>query len=103
MKRNKIDLHNGVSGAALTIKVLPGHQKNEIVRIEKDGLVIVGLKTLDSDFEINGSLKTFISELLQIPKPSVEIVAGKSGNEKLISVINTNAAIIQGILEPFVE
>ena len=103
MGKQEINLLNGVSGAALAIKVIPEYQNNEIVRVEGDGLVVIGLESADSDSNINQSLRDYLSDLFQIPRSSIDILSGWARKEKLVSIINTDAEEIQKYLNPYIK
>jgi uncharacterized protein YggU (UPF0235/DUF167 family) len=47
------------------------------------------------DGEANEQLVTFLAEVLSVPKSHIEIVAGATGRDKLISVIDTDVAAVQ--------
>jgi uncharacterized protein YggU (UPF0235/DUF167 family) len=87
MTRN-FDLHNGQRGSALAVRITPRASRNQIVGVLEDGTVKVHLATEPSDEEINLEVVVFLSEVLGVPTSRLEIVAGVSGRDKLVSVLD---------------
>lgn len=86
MSDRKFQLHDGKKGSALAVRVTPRASRNEIVELLDDGTIKVRLATPPSDNEANAALLEFLSEILGVPQSRLEIVAGASGRDKLISV-----------------
>jgi uncharacterized protein len=91
----KFILHNGQSGAAITIRVTPKASKNEISEIMNDGTVKVRLISPLDDVKINQALVSFLAGVLEISPTQLEIVAGQSEKDKLITVLNLETNIVQ--------
>jgi len=79
---------NGRRGAALPVRVIPRASKNEIVEILSDQTVKIRLVAPPADHETNQELISFLADVLNMPKSSFEIVAGESGRDKLISILD---------------
>ncbi|MCE9645187.1 MAG: DUF167 domain-containing protein [Chloroflexi bacterium] len=84
----KFVLHDGKRGSALAVRVTPRASRNEIVGLLNDGTIKVHLAADPSDSEANAILVDFLAEVLGVPKSRVEIVAGETGRDKLISVLD---------------
>jgi uncharacterized protein YggU (UPF0235/DUF167 family) len=84
----KFDLHHGRHGSALAVRITPRASRNQIVSIMNDGTVKVHLAAEASDAETNPELISFMSEVLGVPKSRLEIVAGISGLDKIVSVLD---------------
>ena len=84
----KYDFHDGRRGSALAVRVTPRASRNQIVGLLNDGTVKVHLASEPSDDETNLALLGFLAEVLGVPKSRVEIVAGESGRDKLVSVLD---------------
>jgi uncharacterized protein (TIGR00251 family) len=84
-------MHNGQSGAAIAVRVTPRASKNAIKEIMNDGTIKVHLTAPADDKKINQSLVDFLSKVLEIPANRVEIVAGQTGHDKLVSIIDLEA------------
>src|SRR5512134_2902203 len=91
MSDRKFKLHNGQKGSALAVRVTPRASRNEIVELMEDGTIKVRLAAPPSDNEANEALIGFLSDVLGVPKSRLDIVAGASGRDKLISVIDMDA------------
>lgn len=84
----KFVLHDGKRGSALAVRVTPRASRNEIVGLLNDGTIKVHLAADPSDEKANAILVDFLAEVLGVPRSRVEIVAGETGRDKLISVLD---------------
>lgn len=91
MSDRKFNLHGGKKGSALAIRVTPRASRNEIVELLEDGTIKVRIAAPPSDNEANEMLINFLAEVLGVPKTRLDIVAGTSGRDKLISVMDMDA------------
>lgn len=94
MSDRKFNLHNGRKGSALAVRVTPRASRNEIVELMEDGTIKVRIAAPPSDNEANETLINFLSEVLGVPKSRLDIVAGASGRDKLISVVDMDAETV---------
>jgi uncharacterized protein (TIGR00251 family) len=94
MSDRKFNLHDGQRGSALAVRVTPRASRNEIVELLDDGTVKVRIAAPPSDNEANEALIEFLSEILGVPKSRLDIVAGASGRDKLISVVNRDVETV---------
>jgi uncharacterized protein (TIGR00251 family) len=94
MSDRKFNLHNGKKGSALAVRVTPRASRNEIVELMEDGTIKVRIAAPPSDNEANETLINFLSEVLGVPKSRLDIVAGVSGRDKLISVVDMDAETV---------
>ncbi|NJC96028.1 MAG: hypothetical protein C3F07_00690 [Anaerolineales bacterium] len=88
MSDRKFKLHNGQKGSALAVRVTPRASRNEIAEILDDGTIRVRLAAPPADNEANIALLEYLSEILGVPKSKLEIVAGATGRDKLISIMD---------------
>ncbi|MDD2922307.1 MAG: DUF167 domain-containing protein [Anaerolineales bacterium] len=88
MMTRKYDFHDGQRGSALAVRVTPRASRNQIVGLLNDGTIKVHLASDPSDEQTNIELVGFLAEVLGVPKSRVEIVAGESGRDKLVSVLD---------------
>lgn len=84
----KYVLHDGKRGSALALRVTPRAGRNEIVGLLTDGTIKVHIAAAPVDAEANKELVAFLAEVLGVPKSRVEIVAGSTGRDKLVSVLD---------------
>ena len=100
MSSKKYDLHDGKSGSALAIRVTPRSSSNRVDEIMNNGTVRIRLTASGDDIEINQALISFLGEILRVPTSKIEIVAGKTGHDKLISILDIDVKVVhQQIIE----
>jgi uncharacterized protein YggU (UPF0235/DUF167 family) len=87
MTRN-FDLHNGQRGSALAVRITPRASRDQIVGVLNDGTVKIHLASTTSEEGLNTELISFLSDVLGTPKSRLEIVAGNTGRDKIVSVID---------------
>jgi uncharacterized protein len=88
MSDRKFQLHGGQKGSALAVRVTPRASRNEIVELLDDGTIKVRIAAPPSDNEANAALLEFLSEILGVPQSRLDIVAGETGRDKLIAVVD---------------
>lgn len=88
MVDRKFNLHGGQKGSALAVRVTPRASRNEIVEMLEDGTIRVRIAAPPADDEANNTLLEFLAEILGVPKSRLDIVAGETGRDKLISVLD---------------
>jgi uncharacterized protein (TIGR00251 family) len=88
MAQRKYHLHDGKKGAALAIRVIPRAKHNEIAGILNDGTVRIRLTAPPVEGKANEALVKYLSSILGVSKSSIEIVAGETGRDKLVSVLD---------------
>ncbi len=91
MASREFRLHNGQKGAALAIRVTPRARKNEIVDILNDGTIKIRLTAPPVEGKANIALIKFLSSVLDVPRSKIEIVAGDTGRDKLVSILDLDA------------
>jgi len=87
MTRNYV-LHDGKRGSALALRITPRSSRNQIAGVLNDGTVKVHLAADPADEKLNTELVAFLAEVLGVPRSRVEIVAGESGRDKLVSILD---------------
>jgi len=87
MTRNYV-LHDGKRGSALALRITPRSSRNQIAGVLNDGTVKVHLAADPADDKLNTELVAFLAEVLGVPRSRVEIVAGESGRDKLVSILD---------------
>lgn len=100
MTPRKYQLHDGQKGAAIAIRVTPRASKNEITEIRSDGTVKVHLTAPPVEGQANEVLLKFLSKILGVSQSRLEIVAGATGRDKIVSVLDMDAdSVHKKILE----
>ena len=88
MSDRKFRLHGGQKGSALAVRVTPRASRNEIVEMLEDGTIKVRLAAPPVDDQANHALIEFLSDILGVPKSRLDIVAGATGRDKLVAVLD---------------
>lgn len=91
MSNRNFHLHDGKLGSALAVRITPRASRNEIVEVLSDGTIKIHIAAPPVDGEANATLVEFLADVLNVPKSRIEIVAGQSGRDKLISVLDMDA------------
>ena len=93
MPRN-FHLHDGQTGSALALRVTPRSSRNQIVGVLNDGTIKVHIAAPPADDDANKELLSFLSEVLGVPRSKIDIVAGVSGRDKLVSVMEMDTETV---------
>ncbi|UYN89308.1 MAG: YggU family protein [Anaerolineales bacterium] len=96
MARHK--LTDGRGGAALAIRVTPRASRNEIVEILPDHTIKIRLTAPPVDGKANEALIDFLSKVLSVPRSRIEIVAGQTGRDKLVTIIDMDSSEAQDLI-----
>ena len=94
MSDRKFQMHDGQRGSALAVRITPRATRNEIVEVLDDGTIKVRIAAPPTDNEANETLIEYLSEILGVPKSKLDIVAGATGRDKLISVIDMDVETV---------
>jgi hypothetical protein len=94
MADRKFKLHDGKKGSALAVRVTPRASRNEIVELLDDGTIKVRIAAPPADNEANEALIEFLADVLGVPKSRLDIVAGVTGRDKLISIMDMDAETV---------
>jgi uncharacterized protein (TIGR00251 family) len=82
---------DGRKGAALPVRVIPRASRNEVAEILSDQTVKIRLVSPPSEAETNQELIGFLSQILGVPAKQMDIVAGGSGRDKLVSILDVSS------------
>jgi uncharacterized protein (TIGR00251 family) len=91
MTQRNYKLHDGKKGAALAIRVTTRASKNQIVGALSDGTIKVRITAAPVEGQANDELIKYLSDVLDVAKSRIEIVAGETGRDKLVSVLDMDA------------
>ncbi len=83
-------LHNGASGAAITVHIDHSDTRTAITRVD-EGIIHICL----AGSHTNQDLLAFLAGVLQVPARQLEIVGGEGGDDKLITVLNLDSAAVE--------
>lgn len=93
--KRSFKLHDSQSGAAIAVRVTPRASKNEIYQIQDDGTIKIRLTAPPVEGQANQGLIAFLSEILNVRPSQIEIVAGMTGKDKLVTITGLDAATVQ--------
>ena len=93
--RRQYRFHSGQRGAALAIRVTPRASRDEIAEILSDGTVRVRLTAPPVEGKANRALIKFLAKVLDVAPSAIEIVAGATGRDKLVSIIDMDVETAQ--------
>ena len=88
-------LHNGQTGAAITVRVTTRASINEIQEILEDGTVKIRITSAPVEGQANQTLLKFLAAILKVTVDKLEIVAGQTGRDKLITVLGLDSGTVQ--------
>jgi len=91
MAQRKYKLHNGKKGAALAIRVTTRAARDQIIGALNDGTVKVHITAAPPQSSVNEHLVEFLSGILSVSKERIEVVAGDTGRDKLVSVLDMDS------------
>ncbi len=91
-------LSDGRGGAALAIRVTPRASRNEIVEILPDQTIKIRLTAPPVDGKANEALIDFLSKVLSVSRSRIEIVAGQTGRDKLVTIIDMDSSEAQELI-----
>ena len=92
---HRFRLHDGQKGSALAVRVSPRAGRNEIVAIQEDGTVKIRINAPPVEGRANQALIEYLAEVLRVPASRIEIVAGASSHNKLISILDLDVETVQ--------
>lgn len=101
MPRHKFQFGHGEGGAALTIKVVPRARKNEIVSFMSDDTLKVRVTAPPVEGAANEAVIQLLADALSVSKNKINIVAGETHSQKVVSVIGLTADQIDDKLKQY--
>ena len=87
----------------MAVRVTPRASRNEVTAIQDDGTVRVRLASSPKGGDANDSLVAYLAEVLGVPRSKIEIVAGVTGRDKLISILDMDKDELQNRLMAYIE
>ena len=100
MAARKYHLHDGRKGAAIAVRVTPRARRNEIIGVMRNGTIKIRLVAPPVEGKANAALVDLLADVVGVAQSRIDIVAGASGRDKLVSVMDMDAETLhQRILE----
>ena len=93
----------GKSGAAIAIRVTPRAKKSQIVSILSDSTIKIKLAAPPVEGKANEELIRFLAKVFKVRKSELEIVAGKTGRDKLVTVLGLSPEEMHQIISDQIE
>ena len=90
----KFRFHDSKGGSALTVRITSRASKNEVAGIQEDGTIRIRLNTKASGERLNIDLIKFLAVILDVPPDAIEVVAGHSSEDKLVTILNLDAETV---------
>ena len=69
--------------------------KNEVSEILDDGTIKIRLTAPPVEGKANDALIKFLATIMDVPRSSIDIIAGKTGPDKLVSIEGLESNIAQ--------
>jgi uncharacterized protein (TIGR00251 family) len=82
----KFHMHDGKMGAAITVRIIPRSSHDKISEVLEDGTIKICLTAPQTEEKANQALIDFLAEVLSVDADRLEIVAGLSGTDKLVTI-----------------
>jgi uncharacterized protein (TIGR00251 family) len=95
MTNRKFHFHNGTTGAALAVRITPRSSRNEVSDVLEDGTVKIRLTAPPVEGQANEALVRFLGEILDLAPSRIEIVAGQTGRDKLVTITGIDSSTLQ--------
>ncbi|MEN6523530.1 MAG: DUF167 domain-containing protein [Anaerolineaceae bacterium] len=86
--KKNVRFHDGKTGAALAIRVIPGAPKTQIASIMEDGTIKIKVAAPPVEGKANIALTRFLADILSVSESKIEIISGARGHNKLVSIID---------------
>src|SRR5690554_4892719 len=88
-------LSDGRRWAALAIRVTPRANHKRVVEIVPDDTIKIRLTAPPVDGKANEALIAFLAQVLDVPRSHIEIIAGDTGRDKLVSIMDLDSVEAQ--------
>ena len=92
----EFNFHDGEKGSAIAIRITKGKGSQRIVKVLRDGTVVIELSEDVED--IDQELIKFLSNHLGIEPKKFDIIAGEEGQKKLLSILDMNPEVLQKLI-----
>lgn len=96
-------LHEGKRGAALTVRVTPRARRTEIAGVMDDGTLRVRVTAPPVEGKANAALVRLLAEVLQVRANRIEIIAGQTGLDKILSILDLTPEEVQTRIQAWMD
>lgn len=95
----KFQITDARGGAALNIRVVTQAEKTEIAGVQDDGVLKIRLMASPAGSPAaNKELIEFLAAQLGVSTDHIEVVAGETGREKIVSVEGLSAEQVEAVI-----
>lgn len=94
MSFRKYKLHDGQSGAALTVRLTAKASRNAVAGILDDGTIKIHVTAAPENGQDNMAMTKLLADVLGVSEKDVVIIAGETGRDKLISILTLDATSV---------
>jgi uncharacterized protein (TIGR00251 family) len=95
----RFEITDARGGAALNVRVVTQAERTEIVGVQEDGVLKIRLMASPAgDPSANKELIEFLAAQLGVPVRNIEIVAGATGREKIISIEGVTSDQVEAMI-----
>ncbi len=92
----KFQITDAKGGAAFTVRVVTRSASTQLVGLQEDGTLKIRLMAnAAGESAANEELVTFLASELGVEQDHIEIVAGATGRDKLVSVEGITTALVE--------
>jgi len=86
------------AGAAIAVRVMPRSKKSEVAGFMPDGRLKVRLTAPPVEGAANRALVELLARVLEVRAAAIEIVAGATGRDKIVSVLGLAPELVDSRL-----
>jgi uncharacterized protein len=91
---------NVASGIILSVHIIPGARKNEILSAREGETVHIKIKAPPVEGKANDELVDYLHEILKVRKSQIEILSGQTSREKRVRILGISPAeLFQYLIE----
>ena len=91
MTGRKFELRDSKKGSALGVRITPRASENKIIGALSDGTIKIHIKASNTEGQMNSELIKFLSGIFGVAEDRIEVVAGNTSKDKLISVLDLDS------------
>jgi uncharacterized protein len=92
--KREFHLHNGKSGAAISVHLIPRASRNEIVGIMDNGSIKIRLTAPPVDGQANKALIDFLAKMIDIAPSQIEMISGQTSRNKILTILGLDPTTV---------
>jgi hypothetical protein len=95
MNERKFDLHDGRTGSAITVRLMPNSSSRGIDQVLDEGMIMVRLTPARKNETLDQLLVAYLSEVLRVDSAQLEVLGASGGNDRLVTILDLDKATVQ--------